>query len=147
MLHIVSRDAQFVTESFKASLDNDECRVDARKAGHRGIMSTACRVTLSSLPQRAGADLQARISGEFRALHQILHDEESAVLEQLRKEQQEELEKVQRHLQAAELAVRDLEDNIRALQRASADTENVVVTEVRSRLGAAVKLRRRAALT
>lgn len=108
-------------------------------------MSTTSKASRSSLLQRVGADLQARISGEFRALHQILHDEESMVLEQLRKEQQEELEKVQRHLEAAELAVRDLEHNIRALQQASADTENVVVTEVRSQLKAAVKLQRHAA--
>lgn len=103
-----------------------------RKAGHGGILSTTSNARHSYLLQRVGADLQARISGEFRALHQILHDEESMVLEQLRKEQQEELEKVQRHLEAAELAMRDLEDNIRALERASVDTENVVVTEVRS---------------
>lgn len=56
------------------------------------------------------------------------------MLEQLRKEQEEELEKVQHHLEAAELAMRDLEDNMRALQQASADTENVVLTEVRSLL-------------
>lgn len=93
-----------------------------------------------SLSQRVGADLQARIKGEFGALHQILHDEESCVLEQLRKEQQEELEKVQRHLEAAELATRELEDNMRALQQASAAAENVVPTEVRSRLKVAVKL-------
>lgn len=82
-----------------------------------------------------GEDLQARIKGEFRALHQILHDEENCVLEQLRKEQQEELEKVQRHLEAAELAMRELEENIRVLQKANAATENVVLTEVRCRKG------------
>lgn len=81
--------------------------------------------------QRVGEDLQARIKGEFRALHQILHDEETCMLEQLRKEQQEELEKVQRHLEAAEMAVRELEENLRVLQKANAATENVVLTEVR----------------
>lgn len=81
--------------------------------------------------QRVGEDLQARIKGEFRALHQILHDEENCMLEQLRKEQQEELEKVQRHLEAAEMAVRELEENIRLLQKANAATENIVLTEVR----------------
>ncbi|XP_070692449.1 tripartite motif containing 105 isoform X2 [Pempheris klunzingeri] len=80
--------------------------------------------------KRVGADLQARVTGEFRALHQILHDEEACVLEQLRREQEEELEKVQRHLEATELAVRELEDNMRALQQASAATENIVLTEV-----------------
>ncbi|XP_076594436.1 tripartite motif containing 105 isoform X2 [Chaetodon auriga] len=81
--------------------------------------------------KRVGADLQARVKGEFRALHQILQDEEACVLEQLRREQEEELEKVQRHLEAVELAVRELEDNLRALQQASTATECVVLTEVR----------------
>lgn len=52
------------------------------------------------------------------------------MLEQLRREQEEELEKVQHHLEAIEVALRELEENMRILQLASADTENVVVTEV-----------------
>ncbi|XP_070819588.1 tripartite motif containing 105 isoform X1 [Chaetodon trifascialis] len=80
--------------------------------------------------KRVGADLQARVKGEFRALHQILQDEEACVLEQLRREQEEELEKVQRHLEAVELAVRELEDNLRVLKQASAATESVVLTEL-----------------
>lgn len=97
-------------------------------------MSSTWNISHFSLSQRVGADLQARIKGEFRALHQILHDEETCVLEQLRKEQEEELEKVQHHLEAAELAMKELEDNMRALQQASAATENVILTEVRSLL-------------
>lgn len=95
-------------------------------------MSSTCNISRLSPSQRVGTDLQARVKGEFRALHQILHDEETCVLEQLRREQEEELERVQRHLEATELAVRELEENMRALQQASADTENVVLTEVRS---------------
>ena len=85
------------------------------------------------LSQRFGTDLQTRVKGEFRALYQILHDEETCALEQLRREQEEELEKVQRHLEATEMAVRELEDNMRALQQASAATESIILTEVRSR--------------
>lgn len=81
--------------------------------------------------QRVGEDLQARIKGEFRALHQILHDQESCLLEQLRVEQQEELEKVQRHLEAVEMAVRDLEENERVLQKVAAVAQSAVLTEVR----------------
>ncbi|XP_068596348.1 tripartite motif containing 105 [Brachionichthys hirsutus] len=79
--------------------------------------------------KRVGADLQARVKGEFGALHQILHDEETFVLEQLRREQEEETEKVRRHLEAVERAMRELEENIKALQRASAVSEDVVLTE------------------
>ncbi|XP_074530265.1 tripartite motif containing 105 [Halichoeres trimaculatus] len=80
--------------------------------------------------KKLGGDLQTRVKGEFRALHQILQDEETYMLEQLRREQEEELEKVQHHLEAIEVALRELEENMRVLQQASADTENVVVTEL-----------------
>lgn len=90
--------------------------------------------------QRAGAHLQARVEGEFRALHQILQEEEMRLLEQLRKEQAEELEKVQRHLEAAELAKREVEENIRVLQKASDAAENTLLTEVKAQLNVAAKL-------
>lgn len=81
--------------------------------------------------QRVGEDLQARVKGDFQALHQVLHDQESCLLEQLRVEQEEELEKVQHHLEAVEVAVRDLEDNMRVLQKAAAVAQSAVLTEVR----------------
>ncbi|KAL6117845.1 uncharacterized protein ACO6RY_15554 [Pungitius sinensis] len=80
--------------------------------------------------KRVGADLEAHVKGEFRALHQILLDEETCSLEQLRREQEEELEKVQRHLEATELAVRELEDGIKALEEASAATNTIVLAEL-----------------
>lgn len=118
-------------------LASEKCNT---KKGRCCITSSTCNISHSSLSQRVGADLQARVKGEFRALHQILQDEEACVLEQLRREQEEELEKVQRHLEAVELAVRELEDNLRVLKQASAATESVVLTEVRSLLKVAVKL-------
>lgn len=69
--------------------------------------------------------MQTHVSGEFRALQQILQDEENCMLEQLRREQEEELEKVQRHLEASELAVCEVENNIQLLQQAK-----VTLTEV-----------------
>ncbi|XP_033948944.1 LOW QUALITY PROTEIN: tripartite motif containing 105 [Pseudochaenichthys georgianus] len=80
--------------------------------------------------KRVGADLQARVKGEFAALHQILQDEEVCMLEQLRREQGEEVERVQRHMEAMELAVRQLEENMRVLHQASADNENIVLTQL-----------------
>lgn len=50
------------------------------------------------------------------------------------REQEEELEKVQRHLEATEVAVRELEENTRALRQASAAAENGVLAEVRYQL-------------
>lgn len=86
------------------------------------------------LLQGAAADLQARIKEDFRALHQILHDEEARLLERLKKEQVEELEKVQRHLEAAELGQQELEENLRVLQQASTAADSVIVTEVARRI-------------
>ncbi|XP_058505212.1 tripartite motif containing 105 [Solea solea] len=83
--------------------------------------------------KRLGADLQARVRGEFGALRQILHDEETRMLEQLRREQEEELEKVQHHLEAFKLAMREVEENMRVLEEASATTENMVLTELPQR--------------
>ncbi|XP_030595170.1 tripartite motif containing 105 [Archocentrus centrarchus] len=80
--------------------------------------------------KRVATDLQARVKSEFQALHQILHDEETCVLEQLRREQEEELVKVQHHLEVSEQAVKELEDNIRALQEASAASQDIVPAEL-----------------
>ncbi|XP_031601030.1 tripartite motif containing 105 [Oreochromis aureus] len=80
--------------------------------------------------KRVAADLQARVKSEFQALHQILHDEEACTLEQLRREQEEELVKVQHHLEVTERAAKELEDNIKALQEASAPTQDIVLTEL-----------------
>ncbi|XP_071779167.1 tripartite motif containing 105 isoform X2 [Centroberyx gerrardi] len=80
--------------------------------------------------KRVGAELQARVQGEFRALQQFLQDEEACVLEQLRREQEEVLEQLQRHLEASSEAVRELEQNMRVLQQASAATDNGVLAEL-----------------
>ncbi|XP_047441600.1 tripartite motif containing 105 [Mugil cephalus] len=80
--------------------------------------------------KRVGSDLAAHVKGEFGSLHQILHDEENRMLEQIGREQEDELEKVRRHLEAMEVTVQDLEDNIRMLQQSCADAENVVLTEL-----------------
>jgi len=95
-------------------------------------MSSPRNTNYSSPPQRVGTDLQARVKGEFRTLHQILQEEETCVLEQLRREQEEELEKSRRHLELSELAIRELENNTRVLERFSAAMEDMAPTEVRA---------------
>lgn len=92
-----------------------------------------CNVSSGSvLSQRVAADLQARIRGDFGALHQILRDEEACLLERLKEEEEEQLQEVRRHLEAAELGLRELEDNLRVLERAGAAAEGEIVTEVRA---------------
>ncbi|XP_029021516.1 tripartite motif containing 105 isoform X2 [Betta splendens] len=80
--------------------------------------------------KRVGSDLQARVQGDFQALRQILHSEETRMLEQIKREQDEEVKKVQHHLEATKLAVRELEENMKTLQQASGAPENVVLTEL-----------------
>lgn len=80
--------------------------------------------------KRVSADLEARVRGEFRALHQILQDEEEYALEQLKREQHEELEKVRHHLEPIERALRDLEENIRMLEKASSTIEQNTLTQL-----------------
>lgn len=52
------------------------------------------------------------------------------MLEQLKREQQEELEKVQHHLDPIEKTLKDLEENIRELEKARSATEKTTMTQV-----------------
>ncbi|KAK0132822.1 Zinc-binding protein A33 [Merluccius polli] len=80
--------------------------------------------------KRVGAELQARVQGEFWALQQFLQQEEACVLEQLRREQREVTDQLQRHLEASRAAVKELEQNIRVLQQASMASKNTALIEV-----------------
>ncbi|KAJ0003016.1 hypothetical protein NQD34_008165 [Periophthalmus magnuspinnatus] len=80
--------------------------------------------------QRLSADLEAHVRAEFRALHQILQDEEDYALEQLKREEQEELEKVLHHLEPTEKALKDLEENIKVLEKASSPSEQPTLTQL-----------------
>ncbi|KAM9741442.1 tripartite motif containing 105 [Menidia menidia] len=80
--------------------------------------------------KRVGSDLQARVKGEFRALHQILQDEETCLLEQLRREQEEELEKTRRHLEDSEAAMRELENNLRVLEQFNLAMEDLTPAQL-----------------
>ncbi|KAJ3588185.1 hypothetical protein NHX12_011779 [Muraenolepis orangiensis] len=77
-----------------------------------------------------GAELQARVQGEFRALQQFLQEEEACVLEQMRWEQREVMDQLQCHLEASREAVKELEQNIRVLQQATEASENTALTEL-----------------
>lgn len=68
-----------------------------------------------------------RVKSEFRALHQTLQEEENCMLDQLRREEEEELEKVRRHLEATEQAMKELENNIKLLQQS-----NTTLAEVKA---------------
>lgn len=84
--------------------------------------------------QRVSTDIKTRIKGEFRALHQILEEEETSMLEQVTREQEEQLESAQRHLEATESAIRDLEENMQVLQQFSSAMDDIEPGEVREYL-------------
>lgn len=102
------------------------------KANECNDSSKTVQTSAVLLSQIVAADLQARIKGDFSALHQILLEEEACLLEQLKREQAEELEKVQRHRDAAELGLRELENNLRILQKARTAADSEIMTEVRA---------------
>lgn len=52
------------------------------------------------------------------------------MLEQVTREQEEQLEKVQRHLEASESAITDLEENMQVLQQFSSAMDNIEPAEV-----------------
>lgn len=80
--------------------------------------------------KRVATDLEARVRGEFRALHQILQGEEEYALEQLKREKHEELEMVRHHLEPIERALRDLEENIRMLEQVSSTIDQDTMTQL-----------------
>ncbi|KAJ8015402.1 hypothetical protein DPEC_G00025750 [Dallia pectoralis] len=80
--------------------------------------------------KRTGSELQARVQGEFQALHAVIAEQEASVLEQLRREQEAALELQQRHLEAVQEAVRQLENNMRVLQDASTSQDHMALSEL-----------------
>ncbi|XP_041725943.1 tripartite motif containing 105 isoform X2 [Coregonus clupeaformis] len=80
--------------------------------------------------KRIGSELQARVQGEFQALQAFLAEEEACVLEQLRREQEEAVEQLQRHLEAVREAVRRLEHSMRVLQEAATPTHQTGLVEL-----------------
>lgn len=87
--------------------------------------------TLSlSPPQKMGAELQGRVHGDFQALHHFLQVEEEAMMEELKREQEELLQGLERHLEALQVAVRDVEQNINTLRQTASCADQSVLVEV-----------------
>lgn len=77
-----------------------------------------------------GAELQGRVHSDFQALHHFLRVEEEAMLEQLKREQEEMLQRLERHLEALQVAIRDMEQNINMLRQTASSTDQSVLVEV-----------------
>lgn len=81
-------------------------------------------------PQKIGAELQGRVHGDFQALHHFLRVEEEAMMEELKREQEELLQGLERHLEALQVAVRDVEQNINTLRQTASCADQSVLVEV-----------------
>ncbi|XP_059378116.1 zinc-binding protein A33-like [Carassius carassius] len=80
--------------------------------------------------KKIGAEVQGRVHSDFQALHHFLRVEEEAMLEQLKREQKEMLQRVERHLEALQVAIRDVEQNINMLQQTASSTDQPVLVEL-----------------
>uniref|UniRef100_A0A8C1KF06 Nuclear factor 7, ovary-like n=1 Tax=Cyprinus carpio TaxID=7962 RepID=A0A8C1KF06_CYPCA len=79
--------------------------------------------------KKMGAELQGRVHSDFQALHHFLRVEEEAMLEQLKREQEEMLQRLERHLEALQVAIRDMEQNINMLRQTASSTDQSVLVE------------------
>ncbi|XP_028816021.1 tripartite motif containing 105 isoform X2 [Denticeps clupeoides] len=80
--------------------------------------------------KRVGAELQERIHGDFQALHSFLQDEEESILEELRREQEENVEEFQLHVVTLENAVKQLEQDMHVLQQQVNIMDSSVLAEL-----------------
>ncbi|XP_053361460.1 tripartite motif containing 105 isoform X1 [Clarias gariepinus] len=74
--------------------------------------------------KKVGADLRKRVCGDFKALHHLLQVEETAMLEQLKRDQTEMEKTLACHLEALHTAVRELEETLASLQLAASTIGN-----------------------
>ncbi|XP_016330062.1 zinc-binding protein A33-like isoform X1 [Sinocyclocheilus anshuiensis] len=80
--------------------------------------------------KKMGAELQGRVHSDFQALHHFLRVEEDAMLEELSREQEEMLQRLERHLEALQVAIRDVEQNINMLRQTASSTDQSVLVEL-----------------
>ncbi|XP_051505452.1 vascular endothelial growth factor receptor 3-like isoform X3 [Myxocyprinus asiaticus] len=80
--------------------------------------------------RKMGADLQQRVKSDFQALHHFLRVEEDAMMEELRREQEELLQGLERHLEALQVVTRDVEQNINTLHQTASNTDQSVLVEL-----------------
>ncbi|XP_043113052.1 tripartite motif containing 105 isoform X4 [Puntigrus tetrazona] len=80
--------------------------------------------------KKIGSELQGRVHSDFQALHHFLQLEEEAMLEHLKREQEEMLQRLERHLEALQVAIRDVEQNINKLRQTVSSTDQSVLVEL-----------------
>ncbi|KAK9962882.1 hypothetical protein ABG768_006121 [Culter alburnus] len=80
--------------------------------------------------RKIGAELQGRVHGDFQALHHFLRVEEEAMMEELKREQEELLQGLERHLEALQVAIRDVEQNINTLRQTASCADQSVLVEL-----------------
>lgn len=80
--------------------------------------------------QKIGAELQGRVHSDFQALHNFLRVEEETMMEDLRRDQEEMLQGLERHLEVLQVAIRDVEQNINTLRQTANSADQSVLIEL-----------------
>ncbi|KAI4873776.1 hypothetical protein NFI96_010638, partial [Prochilodus magdalenae] len=80
--------------------------------------------------KKVGAEIRDRVRCDFQALHHFLQVEETAMLEQLRRDQEALEQGLQRHLEALHTAVHELEQQMNATQQAASSVSCSALVEL-----------------
>ncbi|XP_052006015.1 zinc-binding protein A33-like isoform X2 [Xyrauchen texanus] len=123
-----SESVNFVKKQLKDNLESEHCMKDTYITMIREDKEKMEKI------RKMGADLQQRVQSDFQALHHLLRVEEDAMMEELRREQEELLQGLERHLEALQVATRDVEQNINTLRLTASNTDqSVLLPELNSR--------------
>lgn len=113
----------------KDQMEKIRVGLSLKEKDHNVTLPANTQLSLSS-PQKIGAELQGRVHGDFQALHHFLRVEEEAMMEELKREQEELLQGLERHLEALQVAIRDVEQNINTLRQTASCADQSVLVEV-----------------
>ncbi|KAK7138471.1 hypothetical protein R3I94_013942 [Phoxinus phoxinus] len=80
--------------------------------------------------RKAGVDLQGRVRSDFQALHHFLRVEEDAMMEELKQETEQMLKGLEEHLEALQVSIRELEQDIHTLRHTASGTHQSVLVEL-----------------
>ncbi|XP_051515005.1 tripartite motif containing 105 [Myxocyprinus asiaticus] len=119
-----SGSVKFVEKQLKDTLESQRCIKDA--------FITMIRKDKEKMEKirKMGADLKQRVQSDFQALHNFLRLEEDAMMEELKREQEELLQGLERHLEALQVSMTDVEQNINTLRQTASNTEQSVLVEL-----------------
>ncbi|XP_056625978.1 tripartite motif containing 105 [Triplophysa dalaica] len=119
-----SRSVKYLEKQLKDCLESQRSVKDAYVTMIRGDREKMDKII------KIGAELQSRVHSDFQALHNFLRAEEENMMEELKREQEEMLLGLERHLETLQVAMRDVEQNINTLQQTASSIQQSVLVEL-----------------